>query len=213
MWIVIGLLGFYLIYWLEFRFYLVSIIKMGYSRAIVPMFLLNQSSHWIIHGLVILIFCLSTYSFYRANPWAVLLSPALLLLAMIVHAQKTSSRTDKVVRIAVSLQASLEREGKNQAEINEAVCIAALGEREGAGRGWNLSEPFRSRGLDADWVLKEMVKSTILPSLGLLASRGSLIEHNGDGSSAFKQYEKDCQEIDWKMESALKRLREKQAVG
>lgn len=203
MWIIIGLLGFYLIYRLEFRFYLVSMIKMGYSRAIVPMFLLSQRSHWVIHGAAILILCLSTYCFYKASPWAVLLSPALLFLAMIVHAQKQSARTDKVISIAVRLQTSLEREGKKQADINEAICIATLGEEEGAGRGWDPGVTFKGRSLDADWALKEMVKYTMLPTLGLLASRSSLVGHNGIDSPTFRQYEKDCQEIEWKIGAAL----------
>jgi hypothetical protein len=192
---------------------LVSMIKMGYSRAIVPMFLLNPYAHWIVQGLVILIFCLSTFSFYKASPWAVLLSPVLLLLAMMVHAEKQSRRTDKVITLAVGIQASLERQGTKQTQINDAICLAALGEEHGSGMAWGVSELLRSRGFDADWELKEMVKGAILPNLGLLASRSSVIEHNGIESLAFKQHQKDCQEIDRKIETSLKYSRVRQAVG
>lgn len=212
MWIALGLAGFYLVYRLEFRWYMVSIIKMGYSPMTAPMILLNPRAHLVIHGSAFLIFCTSTYCFFKANPWAMLLSPTLLFLSMIAHAQKQSARTDKVIRTAVHLQTSLERQGKKQADINEAVCIATLGE-EGVGRGWDPNTTFKGRLPDDNWVLKEMVKSTILPCLGLLASRHSLTDHNGAGSSAFKQYEKDCQEIEWKIETALKHFRAKQAVS
>jgi hypothetical protein len=211
MWIIIGLVGFYLIYMLEFRFYLVTMIKMGYSRAIVPMFILNPHAHWIVQGLVILIFCLSTFSFYKANPWAMLLSPVLLLLAMMVHAERQSRRTDKIINLAAGIQASLERQGVKQTQINDAICLAALGEEHGSGTAWDVSELLRSRGFDADWEIKEMVKVTILPNLGLLASRSSIIEHNGIESLAFKQNQKDCQEIDSKIEISLKNSRAREA--
>lgn len=213
MWIIIGLFGFYLIYRLEFRFYLVSMIKAGYSPAIVPMFLLNPRAHWILQGLALLIFCLSTCCFYRASPWAVLLSPVLLFLAMTVHAQKQSSRIDKVITLAVGVQTSLERQGESQERINEAVCLATLGEENGAGRGWRTGELLKGRNLSADWELKEMVKCSILPSLGLLASRSSLIMHNGMESSAYKQHEKDCREIDRKIETGLQLSRSRQNAG
>jgi len=138
-----------------------------------------------------LVFTLSTdlsFCFYMANPWMVLLSPALLLVAMVAHAAAQSKRTDQIIALAVDIQTSMERGGASRVQINDAICLAALGD------GYDL-------GLD--WDLKQLIQSFILPDLGLLASSDSVFTHSGFDSSAFKQHQKDCAEIDNKIESSI----------
>lgn len=187
MWII-GLLGFYLIYRFEFRWYLVSAIKLGNRPSSAPMILLKPYAHYVVHGIAICIFCISTFCFYMANPWMVLLSPALLLVAMVAHAAAQSKRTDQIIALAVDIQTSMERGGASRVQINDAICLAALGD------GYDL-------GLD--WDLKQLIQSFILPDLGLLASSDSVFTHSGFDSSAFKQHQKDCAEIDNKIESSI----------
>ena len=187
MWII-GLLGFYLIYRIEFRCYMVSMIKLGNRPSSAPMILLKPIAHYIVHALAICIFCFSTYSFYNVNPWMTLLSPALLFIAMMVHQARQSRRTDQIIALAVGIQTSMERGGAGRVQINDAISLAALGS------GYDL-------GADCD--LKQLVKAFILPNLGLLGSNASIVRHSGLDSSALEQHQRECAEIDSKIDNAL----------
>jgi hypothetical protein len=188
MWII-GLLGFYLIYLIEFRWYMVSMIKLGNRPSSAPMILLKPFAHYIVHALAICIFCFSTYCFYKVNPWMVLLSPALLFIVMMVNQARQSRRTNQIIAIAVGIQTSMERGGASQVQINDAICVATLG------NGYDL-------GMDCD--LKVLVKNIILPNLGLLASSSSIVLHSSVDSSAFEQHQNECAGIDSKIESTVR---------
>jgi hypothetical protein len=181
MWIVIGLLGFYLIYRLEFRWYMVSLIRMGYNRAIVPMFLLHPISHYIIHAIAICLFCISTYCFYRINPWMVTLSPILLIISMLVDGAKKQNSRNRVIRLAVVAQIDMLAKGANQVQINNAVCAMALGP---------ASE------FDSDHDLKDLLKSYILPSLGLFTTAQALTADGKFIPAVLERHLKDREEID-----------------
>jgi hypothetical protein len=165
MWIV-GLLGFYIIYRLIFRWYMVSIIKMGYNPLLVPAFLRYPAFNYAIYATAFCIFCLSTYCFYRVSPWMVLLSPLLLFISMLVDGAKKFSKRDTVIATAVQMQLSMESQGTSQVKISDAICVATLGD------GYDLGQ---------DWELKPLLKSYILPTLGLFTTIGSL---TGDGNFA-----------------------------
>jgi hypothetical protein len=180
MWIL-GLLGFYVIYRLVFRWHLVSLLKMGYNPLLVPKSLHRPLFNFGIYGLASCIFCFSTYAFYKVNPWMVLLSPSLLFTAMFAHAAKQSKRRDEVIALAVRTQIPLEKGGASRTQINDAISIATLGE---------------GSDLGSDWELNTLMKSYILPTLGLFTAISAL---TGDGKyvpSAFERYQRDSAEID-----------------
>ncbi len=128
MWIV-GLLGFYIIYKLIFRWYMVSTIKMGHDPLSVPSFLRNRLFHYAIYATAFFVFCFSTYCFYRVNPWMVLLSPLLLFISMFVDGAKQSSKRDKIIATAVQIQLSMEAQGMSQVKISDAICLATFRRR------------------------------------------------------------------------------------
>ena len=179
MWIV-GLLGFYIIYRLFFRWYMLSTIKMGHDPLSVPSFLRNRLFHYAIYATAFFVFCFSTYCFYRVNPWMVLLSPLLLFISILVDGAKQSSKKNKIIATAVQIQLSMEAQGMSQVKISDAICLATLGD------GYDLGK---------DWELKPLLKSYILPAHGLSATIG-LLTGDGNFTKVLDRYEKDSSEID-----------------
>jgi hypothetical protein len=86
----------------------------------------------------------------------------------------------------------MERGGASQVKINDAICLATLGD------GYEL-------GLDYD--LKRLIRAFILPNLGLLASSDSIIRISGFDSSAFVQHQRESAEMDCKIERTIENLR------
>jgi hypothetical protein len=180
MWIV-GLFGFYIIYRLIFRWYMMSQIKMCYNSLSVPSFLRHSSFNYAIYATAFCIFCLSTYCFYRVSPWMVLLSPLLLVISAFVDRVMKSRKREKIIATAVRIQLSMESQGMSQAKISDAICTATLGD------GYDLGQ---------DWWPKPLLKNYILPTLGLFTTINTL---TGDGNFAprvLDRYEKDCKEFD-----------------
>jgi hypothetical protein len=180
MWIL-GLLGFYVIYRLIFRWYLVSLLKMGYDPLLAPKSLHRPLFNFGIYGLAFCIFCFSTYTFYKVDPWMVLLSPALLFVAMFAHGAKQSKRRDEVIALAVRTQIPLEKLGASRAQINDAISVATLGE------GFDLG---------SDWELNTLPKSYILPTLGLFTAISALTRGDEYDLRSLERYHKDSAEID-----------------
>ncbi len=178
---IAGLLGFYIIYRLIFRWYTKALLKMGYNPILAPGLFRYSLTHYSIYAIAFCVFCFSTYCFYRVSPWMVLLSPLLLFIAMLVDGAKTGSKRDQIIASAVRMQVSMEAQEASQEQINEAICVATLG--VGSGLGKNLE-------------LKQLLKHYILPTLGLFTTAGTL---TGDGKYVTKtmdQFMNDSKEID-----------------
>jgi hypothetical protein len=180
MWII-GLLGFYIIYRLIFRWYMKILLKMGYNPGLAPGFFRYRLIHYSIYVIAICIFCISTYCFYTVNPWMVLLSPLLLFVSMLVDGAKTGSRRDKIIASAVRMQVSMEAQGLSQTQINDAICLATLGDCSDLGN---------------DMELKQLLKHYILPTLGLFTAARALRGECNYDPRTLGRYMKDSDEID-----------------
>lgn len=178
---IAGLLGFYIIYRLIFRWYMKALLKMGYNPLLAPGILRNPRIHYLIYGIAFCMFCFSTYCFYTVNPWMVLLSPLLLFISMLVDGAKTGSTRDKLIASAVRIQVSMEAQGLSQAQINEAICLATLGDGSDLGN---------------DMELKQLLKHYILPTLGLFTTAGALTGDGKQATRSLERYMKDSNEID-----------------
>jgi hypothetical protein len=183
MWIILGLLGFYILYRLIFRWYLVTLLKMGHNPFLAPALLRYPFFNFGLYALAFCIFCFATYSFYRAAPWMVLLSPALLFVAMMVHAARQTSTRDDAIAVAVRTQILMQKQGATREQISDAISIAALGEGSGL-------------AVDPDWELKQLLKSYILPTLGVFTTLSALTSDGEHLPSTVERYQKDSAEID-----------------
>jgi hypothetical protein len=190
MWIIVGITGFYLIYRLEFRWYMVSVIKMGLNPMGVPMILLNPRAHYLIHGIAVGLFCFSTFCFYEMNHWLVLLAPVAVLVAWAVHGLKQSTLRDRVIVLAASIAVAQKRNGASRTQINDAICLATLGS------GYDIG---------SDYDLKVLMKGMILPTLGLLPTFSSLVAGGDFDSPVVRRYHSDCKDIDTKIDDAYQR--------
>ncbi|HEU5407757.1 MAG TPA: hypothetical protein VFU48_08310 [Nitrospira sp.] len=197
MFIAIGIVGFYLIYRLEFRWYVVSVTRLSADPTGGPMFLLNPRAHYFIHAVAILLFCGSTFCLYKASPWLVLLAPVAILGAWVVHVLVQAKLRDRTIAMAATLAVAEQRKGSSRVQINDAICLATLG------RDCEL-------GLDHD--PKMLLRVTILPKLGLMPMPRSLMSADADSNShVMKEYAEQCAEIDAKFDDAVRREKAKRA--
>lgn len=195
MFIALGLLGLYLIYRIEFRWYTVTLAKMNADPTSGPEILLNPLAHYIFHAVIILSFCASTFCFYKVNPWFVLISPIILVVFWIGHIAIRAREKDRVIALAATIVVAERRKGSSRLEINDAICLATLG---------------KDCELGTDCDAKALLKFTILPKLGLFTTRPSMALAGSDSKSHVVQlYMEECAEIDTKFEDAVRRGKNK----
>ena len=197
MWIV-GIIGMYLIYRVLFRWYMPEVIKMGFRSGLVPGILLIKGFHYLVYGSAALVFALSTYCFYLSRHWMVVLSPILLLIALLVDAMKKDKRRRSVIELAANTQVSMGSKGVSQAAINDAICLSILGPGTDLGK---------------DWDLKSLLKTYILPSLGLFVTAGSRVCAGGFDFKSLEQSTKEGTEIDVMVDEALRAVHHPQCLG
>jgi hypothetical protein len=151
MWIF-GLLAFYFFY----RFFVVWYLRLFWTSRLERAYYWSQRwYHIAVWSIAAFLLALSAYLFSRKSVWLVVVPFVLLLLSIYFQRWKQSQRLNETIKRVVLLNHEFTRQGQSRSVINRRLVQETL------------SEIPSQIWVAHDWDVPDLLKSYILPRLGL----------------------------------------------